>query len=394
MDLDAIQQALQSEHLDGWLFYDFRKSNPIAYQVLGLPFDAFYSRRWFYFIPAQGQPAALVSAVESHVLGALQGQCLVFRTWQEMQAHLRSLLRADTRIAMEYSPMNAIPYVSRVDAGTLELVRSFGVDVVSSANLAQRFGAQLSEAQMESHREAGRRLIAAKDTLFASLGDDLRSGVSLDEYAVTQRLVALIKQAGLVLSSGDPHVAVNANASNPHYEPSSGNSSPIRPGDLVLFDFWARLPEPDAVIADYTWMAFAGTRDEIPARQREVFEIVRRARDTGIAFARQRLAEGVPVEGCEVDDTTRAVIAQAGYGDYFVHRTGHSISRVVHGDGANMDNFETRDERTLLPSTCCSIEPGIYLPEFGIRSEVNILIHEHDVEVTGLPAQEEIVALL
>ncbi len=394
MQLDAIQQTLQSEHLDGWLFYDFRKSNPIAYQVLGLPFDAFYSRRWFYFIPAQGQPAALVSAVESHVLGALPGQCLVFRTWQEMQAYLRSLLRADTRIAMEYSPMNAIPYMSRVDAGTLELVRSFGVDVVSSANLAQRFGAQLSEAQMESHREAGRRLIAAKDTLFASLGDDLRSGVSLDEYAVTRRLVALIKQAGLVLSSGDPHVAVNANASNPHYEASSGNSSPIRRGDLVLFDFWARLPEPDAVIADYTWMAFAGTRDDIPARQREVFEIVRRARDTGIAFARQRLAEGVPVEGCEVDDTTRAVIAQAGYGDYFVHRTGHSISRVVHGDGANMDNFETRDERTLLPSTCCSIEPGIYLPEFGIRSEVNILIHEHDVEVTGLPAQEEIVALL
>jgi len=394
MQLDAIQQTLQSEHLDGWLFYDFRKSNPIAYQVLGLPFDAFYSRRWFYFIPAQGQPAALVSAVESHVLGALQGRCLVFRTWQEMQAHLRSLLRTSTRIAMEYSPMNAIPYMSRVDAGTLELVRSFGVDVVSSANLAQRFGAQLSEAQMESHREAGRRLIAAKDTLFASLSDDLRSGVSLDEYAVTQRLVALIKQAGLVLSSGDPHVAVNANASNPHYEASSGNSSPIRRGDLVLFDFWARLPEPDAVIADYTWMAFAGTRDDIPARQREVFEIVRRARDTGIAFARQRLAEGVPVEGCEVDDTTRAVIAQAGYGDYFVHRTGHSISRVVHGDGANMDNFETRDERTLLPSTCCSIEPGIYLAEFGIRSEVNILIHEHDVEVTGLPAQEEIVALL
>jgi Xaa-Pro dipeptidase len=268
------------------------------------------------------------------------------------------------------------------------------VDVVSSANLAQRFGAQLSEAQVESHREAGRRLITAKDILFASLGDDLRAGVSIDEYSVTQRFVALIKQAGLVLSSGDPHVAVNANASNPHYESSSGKSSPIHRGDLVLFDFWARLPEPNAVIADYTWMAFAGTRDEIPARQREVFEIVRQARDTGIAFARQRLEKGIPVEGREVDDATRAVIAQAGYSDYFVHRTGHSISRVVHGDGANMDNYETRDERTLLPSTCCSIEPGIYLPEFGVRSEVNILIHEHDVEVTGVPAQEEIVALV
>jgi Xaa-Pro dipeptidase len=290
--------------------------------------------------------------------------------------------------------MNAIPYISRVDAGTLELVRSSGVEVVTSADLAQRFAAQLSDAQMESHREAGRRLIAAKDTLFAALGNDLGAGVSLDEYGVTQRFIALIEHAGLVLSSGDPHVAVNANASNPHYASSSGNSSPIRRGDLVLFDFWARLPEPDAVIADYTWMAFAGTREEIPARQREVFEIVRKARDTGITFARQRMAEGERAEGREVDDITRAVIVGAGYGDYFVHRTGHSVGRVVHADGANMDNFETRDERVLLPSTCCSIEPGIYLPEFGIRSEVNILIHEHDVEVTGVPSQEEIVPLL
>lgn len=394
MNLEAIQQALQSDKLDGWLFYDFRKSNPIAYQALGLPYDAFFSRRWYYFIPAQGSPTALVSAVESHVLGELPGQRLVFRTWQEMQAHLQSLLRSSERIAMEYSPMNAIPYIARVDAGTLEMVRSFGVEVVTSADLAQRFVAQLGEAQMESHREAGRRLIAAKDTLFAALGNDLRAGVSIDEYGVTQRFIALIKQAGLVLTSGNPHVAVNANASNPHYEPSSGNSSSIRRGDLVLFDFWARLPEPDAVIADYTWMVFAGTRDEIPARQREVFEIVRKARDTAIAFARKRMAEGERVQGCEVDDATRAVIVEAGFGDYFVHRTGHSIGRVVHADGANMDNFETRDERVLLPSTCCSIEPGIYLPEFGMRSEVNILAHEHDVEITGLPAQEEIVALL
>ena len=394
MDLAAIQQALQSEHLDGWLFYDFRRSNPIAYQVLGLPFDAFYSRRWFYFVPALGEPTALVSAVEPHVLSAQPGRRLVFRTWGEMQEHLQALLRGSKRVAMEYSPMNAIPYLSRVDGGTLELVRWCGVEVVSSANLAQRFGAQLTVEQMKSHREAGRRLIAAKDTLFASLGDDLRAGKSLDEFSVMQRFVTLIKEAGLVLSSGDPHVAVNANASNPHYEPNSSQTSPIRRGDLVLFDFWARLPEPHAVIADYTWMAFAGTRDEIPDRQREVFEIVRQARDTGIAFIRHRLEKGTHVEGREADDATRAVIAQAGYSDYFVHRTGHSISQVVHGDGANIDNYETRDERILLPSTCCSIEPGIYLSEFGIRSEVNILIHEHDVEVTGIPVQEEIVALL
>ncbi len=394
MHLEHIQQALRDEKLDGWLFYDFRKSNPVAYQVLSLPFDAFYTRRWFYFIPAQGSPTALVSAVEAHVLGELPGNRVIFRTWQEIQTHLQSILLAGTRIAMEYSPMNAIPYMSRVDAGTLELVRSCGVEVVSSANLAQRFVAQLSEAQMESHREAGRRLIAAKDALFAALGNDVRAGAALDEYSVTQRFTTLISQAGLVLPEGSPHVAINANASNPHYEPTSAQHSPIGHGDLVLFDFWARLPEPHSIIADYTWMAFAGTRDEIPARQREVFEIVRRARDTGIAFARKQMAAGERVEGWQVDDATRAVIAGAGYGEYFIHRTGHSIGTVIHADGANMDNLETRDERVLLPSTCCSIEPGIYLPEFGIRSEVDILVHEHDVEVTGVPVQEEIVALL
>jgi Xaa-Pro dipeptidase len=394
MNLKEIQQALQEERLDGWLFYDFRQSNPIAYAVLGLPQNSLYSRRWFYYIPAQGEPTALVSAVESHVLGEQPGRRLVFRTWQEMQAHLQSMLGAGQRIAMEYSPMNAIPYLSRVDAGTLELVRACGVEVVSSGNIAQRFSAQLSEAQMESHREAGRRLIAAKDALFSAIGNDLRVGTALDEYGVLQRFAALIEQAGLVVAPGSPHVAVNANASNPHYEPTSLNSSSIRRGDLVLFDFWASLPEPDSVMADYTWMAFAGSQEEIPARQREVFQIVKQARDSAISFARARMAAGEHVEGRQVDDAARQVIEQAGYGDYFIHRTGHSIGHVVHADGANMDNYETRDERMLLPSTCCSIEPGIYLPEFGIRSEVNILIHERDVEVTGIPAQEEITPLL
>src|SRR6266581_3010333 len=317
MHLEHIQQALRDEKLDGWLFYDFRKSNPVAYQVLSLPFDAFYTRRWFYFIPAQGNPTALVSAVEAHVLGELPGNRVIFRTWQDIQTHLQSILLAGTRIAMEYSPMNAIPYMSRVDAGTLELIRSYNVEVVSSANMAQRFVAQLSEAQMESHREAGRRLIAAKDALFAALGDDLRAGVALNEYNVVQRFTTLIQHSGLILKD-PPHVAVNANASNPHYEPTSENNSLIQRGDLILFDFWARLPEEEAIIADFTWMAFAGTRDEISPRQREVFEIVRRARDTGIAFVREQLAAGQSVEGCQVDDVTRAVIADAGYADYFV----------------------------------------------------------------------------
>jgi len=393
MNLELIQQALQSEGLDGWLFFDFRKSNPIAYQVLSIPLDTFFSRRWFYFMPAKGTPTALVSAVESHVLQAVPGEKRVFRTWQEMQFHLGTILPTGSLIAMEYSPLNAIPYMSRVDGGTLELIRSFGVEVVSSANIAQRFIAQLSEAQMESHREAGRRLIAAKDALFAALGDDLRSGVPLNEYSVARRFATLIQHQGLVLAD-PPHVAVNANASNPHFEPTSENHSPIQRGDLILFDFWARLPEAEAIIADYTWMAFAGTKDEIPARQNEVFGIVRRARDTGIAFVHNQLAANQSVEGRQVDDVTRGVIADAGYADCFVHRTGHNIGTVVHGNGTNLDNFETQDNRILLPATCCSMEPGIYLPEFGMRSEVNLLIHEHDVEVTGTPVQEEIVALL
>ncbi len=393
MNLEQIQEALRSEGLDGWLFYDFRKSNPIAYQILSISLESFFSRRWFYFVPAFGTPTALVSAVESHVLRSLPGEQHIFRTWQEMRAHLQDLLPAGKRIAMEYSPMNAIPYMSRVDGGTLELVRSYNVEVVSSANMAQRFIAQLSEAQMESHREAGRRLIVAKDALLTALGDDLRADVTLNEYSVVQRFTTLIQHAGLVLTD-PPHVAVDANASNPHYEPTSENHSPIRRGDLILFDFWAHLPEEDAIMADYTWMAFAGTRDEIPVPQREIYEIVRQARDTGIAFVRTQLSVNQPVKGCDVDDATRAVIARAGYADYFVHRTGHNIGTAVHGNGTNLDNFETQDNRILLPATCCSMEPGIYLPEFGIRSEVNLLVHERDVEVTGTPIQEEIVALM
>jgi Xaa-Pro dipeptidase len=393
MNLADIQQALRQEGLDGWLFYDFRQSNPIAYQILGLSQQAFYSRRWFYFVPVEGEPVALVSAVEAHVLRALPGRQLIFNTWQELRSHLETLLRLGMRVAMEYSPLNAIPYIARVDAGTIELVRLYGVEVISSANIAQRFIAQLSAEQMESHREAGRRLIAAKDQLFAELGADIREGTPLDEYSVQQRFARLIQERGLVLADA-PLVAVNGNASNPHYEPSVGTNSPIRRGDLVLFDFWAHLPGPTAIFADYTWMGFVGARDEIPARQREVFELVRQARDAGVAFIQKRKEAGEPVQGREADNVVRKVIADASYGAFFVHRTGHNIGTSDHGNGANLDNFETQDERHLLPSTCCSIEPGIYLPEFGVRSEINLLVHERDVEVTGVPAQMEITPLL
>lgn len=394
MDLERIQRALQAERLDGWLFYDFRRLNPIAYQVLHLPLEDMYTRRWFYFVPAQGTPCAIVSAVEAHVLRSLPGERRVFRDWQEMHACLRDLLQpAGLRVAMEYSPMNAIPYIARVDAGTLELVRSFGAEVVSSANLAQTFVAQLSARQVESHRDAGRRIISVKDALFALLKRDLLAGQALNEYDIQQRFHEMLRQAGVVVAE-PPIVAANEHAGNPHYLPSAREHSPVRRGDLLLFDFWGHLPEPGAVYADYTWMAFAGTREEIPTHQREVFEIVRRARDSAIAFVRARLAAGERIEGRQVDDVARHVIASAGYGDFFVHRTGHSITTAEHGDGANFDNLETQDERILLPNTCCSVEPGIYLPEFGVRSEVNLLIHERDAEVTGVPAQTEIVPLL
>jgi Xaa-Pro aminopeptidase len=393
MDIIRIQQALQSEQLDGWLFYDFRKSNPIAYQVLSLSQDEMYTRRWFYFVPAEGTPTALVSAVEAHVLNVLPGTELIFRTWQEMQAHLRSILPPGTRVAMEYSPQNAIPYISRVDAGTIELIRSLGVEVMSSADISQRFVAELSKEQIETHREVGHRLMMIKDRLFAEIGNHLRSGVEIDEYQVQQRFLKLMREADVVPPE-PPLVAVNGNASNPHYAPSTTESHPIQRGDLILFDFWARLPQDYAIMGDYTWMAFAGTTEEIPQQQREVFEIVRSARDTGIAFIRERLAAGERVEGRQIDDIVRAVIVKAGYGDYFIHRTGHNIGTADHGNGANIDNYETQDMRALLTNTCCSIEPGIYLPEFGIRSEVDLLILEGDAEVTGVPAQDTIVALM
>ncbi|MBE3565755.1 MAG: aminopeptidase P family protein [Thermogemmatispora sp.] len=393
MNLERIQQALQEERLQGWLFYDFRRSNSIAHRILELPREQMFTRRWFYWVPAQGEPIALVSAVEPHVLRSLPGEQRIFRSWQELHAQLRDLFQPGWRIAMEYSPHNAIPYLSLVDAGTIELVRSYGVEIVSSADLAQHFVARLTPQQIASHREAGRRLIAAKDRLLEELTSDLQAGRTLNEYSVQQRFLALMRAQGLLVEE-PPLIAVNGNAGNPHYAPTAEHHSPIRQGDLLLIDFWARLPEPEAIYADYTWMAFVGRQDDIPSRQREVFALVCQARDAGLDFIRQRLATTQPLQAYEVDDVVRTVIARAGYGEAFVHRSGHSITTAEHGEGAHLDNLETHDERRLLPGTCCSLEPGIYLPDFGVRSEINLLIHEREVEVTGVPMQYEIVPLL
>jgi Xaa-Pro aminopeptidase len=391
MDQARIQDAIQQAGLDGWLFCDFRHSNLLAYRVLGMPEDGFHTRRWCYFVPANGSPTAIISSVEPHVLRELPGKRLVFRSWEELHHMLGETVQGAKKVAMEYSPMNAIPTMARVDAGTVELVRSLGVEVVSSANLMQRFVAVLSEARMEMHREAGRRLMAIKDAMLATIAQQSRAGEAINEYSVQQDFLGRIHTAGLI-TEGAPIVAVNAHAGDPHYGPSAQEHAPIREGDLLLLDFWARLPPSDSVFADYTWMAFVGAR--VPDTFERIFQIVRQARDRGISFLRQHVEAGMPVQGYQVDDAVRAVIKEAGYSDYYVHRTGHSITTVEHGDGANLDNLETHDERHILPETCCSVEPGIYLPEFGVRSEVNVLVQSSSIEVTGVPIQTHLIPLL
>lgn len=395
MNLDALQTAIREAGVDGWLFYDFRRSNPIAHQVLGLSEHAFFSRRWCYYIPARGEPARLVSAVESHVLASLPGRQYVYRTWQQFGAYLHEAVGSARQVAMEYVPNNAIPYCDLVDAGMVELVRSLGPEVVSSADFAQRFEAVLTPAQIESHRTAGRMLLEARDGVFAWLRERLRAASPLTEYDVRREFARRMRERGLEVPGDDePLAAVNGNAANPHYGPTAERSAPVRQGDLLLLDFSAKLPTVGAVFADYTWMVYLGER--VPDRAANLFGIIRAARDAGIRMLRERFESGARVEGHEVDDAVRAVIAAAGYGEAFVHRTGHNIGTAIHGNGAHLDNLETHDTRPLLANTCTSVEPGIYLPDegIGLRTEVDVLLLPGAIEVTGVPAQNEVVALL
>ncbi len=389
----AIQQALrETPGLDGWLFYDFRGSDPLAYRVLTLDPSRRVTRRWYYWIPAQGSPAKLAHRIEPHQLDELPGDLHLYVSWAEQQATLGRILAEARRIAMQYSPRNAIPYVSRVDAGTIELIRSFGVEVVSSADLVQRFEAVWDDRQLASHRDAAEKLRRIVDEAFAHVRAAVAGAQPLTEYALQQFILSRIRAHGLVTAS-PPIVAVNAHSADPHYGPGPEGSAAIRAGDLVLIDLWAKRPEPRSVYADLTWTGYVGTT--VPARPREVFEIVRTARDAAVAFVRARAATGEFPCGWEVDEVCRQVIREAGYGDRFLHRTGHSIGEEVHGNGANIDNLETQDGRRLLPGTCFSIEPGIYFPgEFGIRSELDVYLAERDVQIYGQPLQTEIVPIL
>lgn len=386
MDLQEVQAQLKARKLDGWLLYDFQGLNPIARKLLGLQ-DAMLTRRWFCWIPAQGPMTFLCHSIERQGFEQQPASSVLFSSWEEMQAGLERLLQGSSRVAMEYSPQCFIPYVSRVDAGTLELVRSLGKTVVSSADLVQYFEARWSREQLQTHLEASRLLMDVLFETFNQVREATGNRRHLTEYELQQSMCQRYRERGLE-SSSPPIVAVNRNSGNPHYEPSSEGSEPIRPGDLLLIDFWAKLSRPQAVYADYTWVAFLG--ESIPDRIVRVWDVVREARDRTLEFVRSKTSRRTAVRGWEVDGVARQVISRAGFGQYFIHRTGHSIGESDHGNGANMDGLETRDERLLIPHTCFSIEPGIYLPDFGIRSELNVYLGEGELLVTGDPIQQEI----
>jgi Xaa-Pro aminopeptidase len=388
-----IQRALrQQEGLEGWLFYDFRGSDPLGYRVLLLDPTMHVTRRWYYWIPAEGTPQKLVHRIEPHVLDALPGHAHAYVSWDQQRQLLERLLSASRRIAMQYSPMNAVPYVSRVDAGTMELVRSFGVEVVSSGDLIQLFEARWTDRQLESHQYAASALRRIVDEAFGHVAEILSKGLNLTEYGLQQFILSRIREAGMVTSS-PPIAAVNAHSADPHYAPPAAGSATITRDDLVLIDLWAKQPAAGSVYADITWTAYAGST--VPEKHRTVFSIVRQGRDAALNFVRTQMLAGQRPFGYEVDSACRLVIQAAGYGAQFVHRTGHSIGEEVHGNGANIDGLETQDTRRLMPHTCFSIEPGIYLPgEFGIRSELDVFLTERDALVFGLPLQSDLSALL
>jgi len=377
MDIARIQEALRREKLDAWLFFDHHQRDPLAYRVLGFQPIRHVTRRWYYLIPANGEPRGLVHRIESGMIDAVPGEKLQYSSWREQHAGLARLLKGSKRVAMQYSPECAVPYVAMVDAGTVELVRGMGVEVVTSAELVQEFEACLSGAQFASHIEAGKRIDPLCAGAFRFISDNLSNSVS--EMVVRDWVRNQFKATGLVADDG-PIVGVNANAGNPHYEPTPQTNRPIHPGDFVLLDMWAKLDQPDAVYYDITWTGFVG---EPPERIREVFEIVRDARDKAIDVVIGAKAANREIRGYEVDDAARNYITSRGFGDRFVHRTGHSIGTEVHGSGANMDNLETHDERRILPGALFSVEPGIYLEDFGVRSEVNVFVKSDSAGTTG-----------
>lgn len=391
-DIARIQKELQAAGIDGWLLYDFHNRDRIAYQVLGLDFGKFTSRRWFYWIPAQGEPARLCSKVESTKLDALPGSKALYRSWRDLHAGLQAMMGGARTVAMQYSPTCNIPYVSIVDGGTIDMIRSLGYEVVSSAGLVQTFQAVLDDAAYRSHLAAGERIQRIKDEAFALVGSELRAGRTLTQYDVQQFIVRRFGEEGLDCKGEYPIVGTNEHPADPHFEPTPANARPIRKGDTLLIDLWAKLAAPGSIFYDITWCGFVGS--DPPRKYVEIFNVVRDARNAALEFIRARYAAGQKLYGWEVDDACREVVERAGYGDFFVHRTGHSIGEEVHGNGVNIDNLETKDERELVPGICFSIEPGIYLAgEMAVRSEIDVFITpDGAVDVAGA-MQHELVMI-
>lgn len=388
-DINGIQSDLRAAKLDGWLFYDFRGRDPIAQGILQLP-PGMRTRRWYYFVPAKGTPRKLVHKIETESLAALPGETLFYAGQDELRKNLGKLLGRARNVAMQYSPKNAIPYVAMVDAGTVELVRSTGVKVVSSADLVQKYEACWSPAQLESHLAAGAVIDRVVREAFQLAAKNVREKKTFTEYDLKLWILKEFEAAGITLDQG-PDIAVGAHASDPHYGPTLESASPIREGDLLLLDVWGKTKAAGSVYYDITWVGYLGAK--VPEKMAKIFGIVREARDKAIELIQSSVAAGKPLQGWQVDKAAREVIEKAGYGKYFFHRTGHNIGQTVHGNGVNMDGLETHDVRHLIPKTCNSIEPGIYLPEFGIRSEVNVYVGEKEARVTGA-VQKEILALL
>jgi Xaa-Pro aminopeptidase len=387
-DLPAIQAAIRENGVDGWLLYDFRGLNVLAKRIVGLAPDAHATRRWFYFIPANGEPRKLVHRIEQGVIDHLPGKPTVYLKWQELESGVKALVAGCKKIAMEYTPRNGNPYVSRVDGGTIELVKSFGVQIVSSGDLIQAFEATWDEEQWGMHLEAAKHTLTAYDVAFDFIAEQVKAKGLVLETAVQQRIMEHFKEHHLI-TDHPPIVGEGPHSGDPHYAPGSATDASIKKGSFVLIDLWAKCDIPRSVYSDLTRVAFIG--DKVPEQYTKIFNIVAAARDAGIDRVRKAYAMNEPLQGWQVDEATRDVIEKAGYGEHFCHRTGHSIGQETHGNGANMDNLETKEERRVMRRTCFSIEPGIYLPEFGVRSEVNVYVDKDGkVHVTGGEPQTEI----
>jgi Xaa-Pro aminopeptidase len=392
LDVSAVQAVLRADSLDGWLLYDFHGLNPIAVEIAGVGRGGGHlaTRRWYYLIPASGEPRGLVHTIERGALDQLPGPKARYAGREELEAGLRDLLRGVRRVAMEYSPLGAIPYVARVDAGTVELVRQMGVEVASSGDLVQRFATLWDDAALGTHRRASEALYRIKDRAFDVIAGRLKSGAPTTEYDIQQLMTGWFRDEGLV-SDSPPIVAAQEHAGNPHYMPTAVMNRAIRRDEIVLLDLWGKLDRDQAVFADITWVGYTGV--QVPERYEQVFGTVAAARDAAVALVKQATTDGRALRGWEVDRAASSVLRGAGYGAHVLHRTGHSLGESVHGNGVNMDDYETHDDRRLLSGSGFTIEPGLYFDDFGVRSEINMTVRDRDAIVTG-PVQRKIVALV